>query len=236
MYNNKQIKDAFSELSTPLIADACLRIELSPCVAPSGIRSVIPGGHIAGRVLPVRHYGSVDVFLEAMGTAEGGDILVIDNQGRKNEGCMGDLTALEAQASGLEGIVVWGHHRDTAELREIDFPVFSYGSFPTGPVRLEQRDSGPVEKVSFGDFRVGREDVVFADDDGVIFAPYQHAEKLLSIARMIWEMERRQASGIKAGKKLYDQLRFKEYLARNSEDPTYTFRKHLREVGGAIEE
>jgi regulator of RNase E activity RraA len=224
------------ELSTPLISDACLRIDLTLRVAPAGIYSLQPGSHIAGKVLPVKHYGSVDVFLEAMGTAGDGDILVIDNNGRKDEGCIGDLTALEARASGLEGIIVWGHHRDTAELKEIDFPVFSYGSFPTGPVRLDQRDTGAVDSIGFGDFMVGREDIVFADDDGVIFAPHEHAEKLLSIARMIWEMERRQAGEIKAGKKLYEQLLFKEYLARKSEDPTYTFRKHLREVAGAIEE
>jgi len=46
--------------------------------------------HIAGRVLPVRHYGSVDVFLEAMGMAQPGDILVIDKGGRMDEGCIGD--------------------------------------------------------------------------------------------------------------------------------------------------
>jgi regulator of RNase E activity RraA len=59
------------------------------------------------------HYGSVDIFLEAMGTAKPGDILVIDNQGRMDEGCIGDLTTLEAQACGLAGIIVWGCHRDT---------------------------------------------------------------------------------------------------------------------------
>jgi len=47
-----------------------------------------------------------------MGTAEQGDILVIDNGGRLDEGCIGELTVLEAQASGLADIIVWGAHRD----------------------------------------------------------------------------------------------------------------------------
>jgi regulator of RNase E activity RraA len=41
-------------------------------------------------------------------------VLVVDNGGRLDEACAGDLVALEAQAAGLEGLVIWGLHRDTA--------------------------------------------------------------------------------------------------------------------------
>jgi hypothetical protein len=74
---NRYLSDALSQLSTPLIADACLRLGVSPYLAPPGIRSLMPGGRVASRVLPAQHYGSVDIFLEAMGTAEQGDVLVV---------------------------------------------------------------------------------------------------------------------------------------------------------------
>jgi hypothetical protein len=48
--------------------------------------------------------------------------------------------------------------------------------------------------------------------------------------------ERRQAEEIRAGKLLREQLQFEEYLARRTGDDTYTFRQHLRLIGGAIEE
>jgi len=78
--------------------------------------------------------------------------------------------------------------------------------------------------------------VVFADIDGVVFVPTNKIENILEVAESISKIERKQADLIKSGKKLSDQLNFDEYLKKRSSDPSYSFRKHLRERGGAIEE
>ncbi len=230
------LSEALAGLSTPLLADAGLRLKVSLRIAPTGIRPMIEGQRVAGRALPVRHYGSVDIFLEAMNSAKTGDVLVIDNGGRLEEGCIGDLTALEAQQCGLAGIIVWGAHRDTPELRSIGFPIFSYARAPCGPRRLDPREPEALSSARFGECEVKPDDVVFADDDGALFFDGTKVEELLSVAREIWQRERQQAEAIRAGHSLREQFNFTGYLERRSTEPGYTFREHLRQIRGSIEE
>ena len=232
----ESLSRAFAELSTPLIADAALRLKIPVRICPPGIRPVMPNQRLAGPALPVRHFGSVDVFLEAMLNAQPGEVLVIDNGGRLDEGCIGDLIALEAQNCGLAGIIVWGAHRDTPEARQIRLPIFSYGMCPSGPQRLDPRDPLALRSARFGVFQVEPGDIVFADDDGCLFAFAERADELLSVAQQILRRERRQAEAIKRGHSLREQLQFAQYLEKRAADPSYTFREHLRKISGAIEE
>jgi 4-hydroxy-4-methyl-2-oxoglutarate aldolase len=228
--------EAFAGLSTPLVADACVRCGVPLRAAPAGIRPVVAGQRVAGRVLPARHYGSVDVFLEALGRAGDGDVLVIDNGGRADEACVGDLAVLEARAAGVAGLVVWGLHRDTPELAAIGLPVFSYGRYPAGPARLDEREPGALATARLGPHLASAADIVLADDDGVLLVPAGQAGQVLATARQIGQAERDQARRIPEGQTLRRQVAFDDYLARRAADPSYTFRQHLRRTSGAIEE
>jgi regulator of RNase E activity RraA len=223
----------FATLTTAHLADACLRAQVP--VRCARLHPLVPGHRLAGRVATARHAGSVDIFLEAFESAEPGDVLVVDNGGRLDEACVGDLVVLEAQAAGLAGLVVWGLHRDTADIRAIGLPVFSLGATPTGPLRLDASPDDALGSGAVGDWTVDASDLVVGDDDGVLFVPAGRAGDLFTLAETIRDTERRQADQIRAGVSLRHQVRFDAYLTRRRQEPELTFRDHLRAVGGAIE-
>ena len=234
--DQQDLRKRFVTLTTAHLADACIRAGLPVRCAPAPMSAVEPGDRLLGRACPARHLGSVDIFLEAFEGAEPDDVLVVDNGGRLDEACVGDLVVLEAEAAGLTGIVIWGLHRDTADIRAIGLPVFSLGAISTGPLSLRDRPAGVLESATVGDHVVSREDLVLGDDDGVLFVPAAEAENLFAIAERIRDTERAQADRIRAGVSLREQVGFAAYLAARRENPSLTFREHLRSLGGAVEE
>ncbi|NGY64963.1 RraA family protein [Lentzea sp. NEAU-D13] len=217
------------DLTTAHLADACIRSGIP--VRTVVLTPVIPGTRTSGRVLPARHAGSVDVFLEAVERSQPGDVLVVDNDGRTDEACVGDLIVLEARAAGLAGVVIWGLHRDTQDIRAIGLPVFSLGANPTGPLSLRDRAPEALSTADIDQWTVTSDDVVFGDDDGVLFVPAADVDAVLAKAASIRDVERAQAERVRQGESLRGQLRFDEYLASG-----LTFREHLRKIGGAVEE
>jgi regulator of RNase E activity RraA len=226
---------AYHSLTTPHVADACMRLDVPVRQAPCGIRPLWEGTHIVGRVLPAQHVGSVDIFLEAINDAQPGDILVVDNKGRMDEACVGDLVALEAQLAQLAGIVILGLHRDAQDLKAIRLPIYSLGALPAGPAQVEPAPPAALSSAGVGDHVVTSDDFVLADDDGVLFLPLEKAAAIAELASAIRDTERKQAAMMRTGRSLRSQVRFDEYLAARAEHPL-TFRQHLRAIGGAIEE
>ncbi len=93
--DHEDIRQRFAALTTAHLADACNRAQTPVRCAPALLQAVVPGSRLAGRVIPARHAGSVDIFLEALLEAAPGDVLVVDNGGRLDESCVGDLVVLK---------------------------------------------------------------------------------------------------------------------------------------------
>lgn len=221
--------------TTPFIADACVQLSLPVRVGPSGLKPNVSGAKVAGPARPARHAGSTDVFLEAIAAAHKGDVLVIDNGGRRDEGCIGDLVAGEAFVSGIAGTVCWGTHRDTAAILSIGAKVWSLGTCPNGPLELRRRHDTALMAANLGSVTVTLEDFVFADDDGVVVVTTADLSRVVETARDIATREGAQAARLLKGELLRSQLDLETYVAKRAADPSFTFRDHLKTFGGAIE-
>jgi regulator of RNase E activity RraA len=221
--------------TTPFVVDACAQLSLPVRVGPFSLRCNFAGSKIAGPARPARHAGSVDVFLEAIAASKKGDVLVIDNGGRHDEGCIGDLVVGEAFMSGLAGIVCWGTHRDTAAILNIGARVWSLGACPNGPLELRRRSETALQAATLGSVTVTPDDYVFADDDGVVVVANAELARVIATAKDIAAREGVQASRLMKGELLRSQFDFPAYLAKRRSDPSYTFRDHLKSFGGAIE-
>lgn len=222
-------------LPSAAISDALLRQGKTPRMLPAELRGVTAHAPLAGPARPVQHAGSVDLLFEAVERLTPGDVVVVDNGGRTDEACIGDLFALECWLAGAAAIVVWGLHRDEDELQQIGLPVYSLGSYPCGPT--EQRDAVPdaLTRARVGSTVVAEGDVIVLDDDGGVVVASDDWEEVVSVARDIVATERQQANRMRTGISLREQLAFATYLKRRNQDPTYSFREHLRQLGGAIE-
>jgi 4-hydroxy-4-methyl-2-oxoglutarate aldolase len=223
--------------TTPFIADACAFLQLPVRLGPAHIRPSRPtGSKMSGPARPAKHAGSTDVFLEAIAAARPGEVLVIDNVGRLDEGCIGDLVAGEAYIAGMAGIVVYGAHRDTAAIDAIGIPVWSLGTCPAGPQELRTRSAHALEAASLGGHvTVTRDDYIFADVDGVVVVAQADLPRVVAAARDIARREQAQAARLLKGERLRDQLQLDAYVTRRQTEPSYTFRDHIRSLGGAIE-
>lgn len=224
----------FDPAPTAALADACVRLGVSLRLGPASLRPIAPHAPIAGAAMPVTHAGSVDVFLEAIDDAPRGAVLVVDNGGRDDEACVGDLVALEAREAGLAGLIVWGRHRDTAQIVEMGIPLHSRGALPPGPRRVPP--AGRSMRTAWLDgVDVTADDVIAADDDGVLVIPASDWERVAEAARQIQAVELAQAQRMRGGESLRAQLDFSTYRARQAVEPDLSLRRYLAERGGAIE-
>jgi len=132
--NHTALIDRLDRLDTCAISDALDQLKLQGAVI--GIRPMWACPKIAGRVVTVKIAAAGltrpehHLATPAVASAEPGDIVVIDNGGRTDVSCWGDILANASQVKGIRGVIIDGASRDIDGSREIGFPVFARGAVP----------------------------------------------------------------------------------------------------------
>lgn len=124
-------------------------------------------------VTVLSHPGDNMMIHAAVEVCQPGDVLVVVNTAASTHGMFGELLATSLQVRGVRGLVIDAGVRDTSELREMGFPVWSQHVSCQGTVK---NTAGSVNvPVVLGGLVVNPGDVVCADDDGVVLVAREDA-------------------------------------------------------------
>lgn len=162
------------------------------------IQSLRPGMKLAGPALTVEVRPGDNLMIHAaMQLARPGDVLVIDGKGDLTAALMGTLMFTACQQLGIAGVVVDGATRDSAELADNSFPVFSAGTNPNGPTKLVPGRIG--HPVSVGGVVVRSGDFVIGDEDGVVVLEREQLQALIPLADQKEKDEAQRLAAIRQG-------------------------------------
>ena len=131
----------------------------------------------------------------AAGLAQPGDVVVIDVGGRTDVATWGETYSVQARARGVAGLVVNGAVRDSARIRRAGFPVLCRDFSPVAS-RWDLESVALNEPVTIGGVLIRPGDLIYADADGLIAIPREHADPVLARALAIQATEERLRGGI----------------------------------------
>lgn len=162
------------------------------------IAALRPSMKLAGPAFTVEVRPGDNLMIHAaMSLAKPGDILVIDGKGDQTAALMGTIMLTACKKLGIAGVVIDGAVRDSNEIAEMGYPVFSVGTNPNGPTKnVPGRIGHPI---SIGGVTVRSGDFIVADCDGVTAIEKEKLESLLPLAQKKVDDEAKRIAAINAG-------------------------------------
>jgi len=165
--------DAFIEGARPLAKQG----EVKKCVGRAVTLQFVPQRPDIAADKPIGVNSPEYEAFEMCGPRE---VLVMASVGPW-ESVGGDIKFLRLKQLGVGGLVTDGSVRDTDELLNYGFPVFSYSTTPKqGPAAMQPWACNSV--VNCGKVVVRPGDAIVGDQDGVVVVPAAAAEKVYEIA------------------------------------------------------
>jgi 4-hydroxy-4-methyl-2-oxoglutarate aldolase len=157
------------------------RVVVDPRIRP--LRAFALGKRMVGQAVTAWcERSDFGAMLHAIDLAGEGDIVTVDAGGCLQTAYAGEILCGFARRKRLAGLIVNGAVRDIDTIASWDdFPVFSLGHTPKGPLSKER---GTVNgDIVFGGVAVKPGDIILGDNDGLAVIPIGEAAALLAIAQ-----------------------------------------------------
>jgi len=175
------------KLYTPVVGDILDTMGYYHQFLPQDVRGLTSDMKLAGKAMTVL---MIDVFgdqkkpfgmlTEALDQLEENEIYLATG-GTKRCAYWGELLTATARTRGAVGAVVNGWHRDTPQVLEQNWPVFSCGCYAQdSSVRTQVVDFRC--RIEIGEVTITDGDILFGDVDGVIVIPKDVAEEVVTLA------------------------------------------------------
>lgn len=178
-------------------------------VMDSGIKPAFRA-KVCGQAITVQlSKGDLVDPLKALEMGQPGDVIVVDAGGDCNTSVCGGLMGGLAQNRGIRAMIIDGAGRDTDELEDINWPIWTRAITPRGTHTMF---SGRKEELSInvpiavGGQMVKPGDFIVADLMGVVVIPQEHAQEVLKLAKEQVEREQATREWVKQGKTVEDLL------------------------------
>ena len=212
MNDNDLFETVRAELYTPVVGDILDGMGLMHQFLPQPIQPMTLNMKLVGRAMPVV---MIDVYgpqkqpfgllTQALDQLEAGEIYLASG-GDMRCAYWGELLTATARTRGAVGAVVNGYHRDTPQVLEQNWPVFSRGRFAQdSSVRTKVIDYRcPIE---IGGVWIEPGDIVFGDLDGVVIVPHKVADEVLEKSLEKARTEKVVRKAVEAGMSSTDAFR-----------------------------
>ncbi|WP_419908904.1 RraA family protein [Hoeflea sp.] len=178
-------------------------------VMDSGIKPAFRA-KVTGQAITVQlSKGDLVDPLKALEMGQPGDVIVVDAGGDPNTSVCGGLMGGLAKNRGIRGMIVDGAGRDTDELEDINWPIWTRAITPRGTHTMF---SGRKEELSInvpiqcGSVVVRPGDFIVADLMGVTVIPIENAEEVVKLAQEQADREEETRKWVAQGKTVEDLL------------------------------